>query len=33
VPKTNSITLLVWRLAAWASRQADGTQISGSGYC
>jgi len=30
--ETSSITLLVWRLAAWASRQADGTQTYDSGH-
>jgi len=30
--KTSSIALLVWHRAARASRQADETQISGSGH-
>ena len=30
--KTSSIALLVWRLVAWVSRQAEGSQTSDSGY-
>jgi len=31
--ETSSSALQAWFLVAWASRQADGTQISGSGHC
>jgi len=30
--ETSSIALLVWRLAAWASRQADGTPTCDIGH-
>jgi len=30
--ETSSIALLVWRLTAWPSRQADGTQINDSSH-